>query len=160
VRLRVYCRDFTSHGRRVFPLHPKSGAKNEFASHPQVMLWCNWQSPEYMAFPVVTTTLSPMTVPKKTIKKLQFYKYCTHCISPHFERAISIKFLCWHIPFCLWIKIDRSFDPFEKSDPFVATKKKMILTAVLKAAPDRKLETNRVHSDYVIYQVCKLISLL
>lgn len=47
-----------------------------------------------------------------------------------------------------------------KSDPFVATKIKMILTAVLKAAPDRKLGTNQVHSDYVVYQVCKLISLL
>lgn len=47
-----------------------------------------------------------------------------------------------------------------ESDPFVASKVKMILTAVLKAAPDRKLGSNQVHSDYVIYQVCKLISLL
>ncbi|CAJ1963480.1 unnamed protein product [Cylindrotheca closterium] len=47
-----------------------------------------------------------------------------------------------------------------KSDPQVAAKFKTMLSTVLKAAPDRKLGSNQVHSDYVQYQVCKLIALL
>ena len=42
----------------------------------------------------------------------------------------------------------------------VASRLKMLLTGVLKAAPDRRLGTNQEHSDYVIYQVCKVIALL
>ncbi|KAL3934152.1 MAG: hypothetical protein SGBAC_010064 [Bacillariaceae sp.] len=47
-----------------------------------------------------------------------------------------------------------------KSDPHVASKFKTMLTKVLEAAPDRNLGSNQVHSDYVQYQVCKLIALL
>eukprot|EP00980_Cylindrotheca_fusiformis_P021078 scaffold8079_cov121-Cylindrotheca_fusiformis.AAC.6 len=61
----------------------------------------------------------------------------------------------------LLVDKDRSIiQSVAKTDSFVASKVKMILAAVLEAAPDRKLGSNQIHSDYVIYQVCKLIAVL
>ncbi|CAB9501091.1 metalloprotease FTSH [Seminavis robusta] len=46
------------------------------------------------------------------------------------------------------------------ADPNKALKIKKSITAVLKAAPDPRLGTRQVHSDYISYQVCKVLALL
>uniref|UniRef100_A0A7S4K6L8 AAA+ ATPase domain-containing protein n=1 Tax=Odontella aurita TaxID=265563 RepID=A0A7S4K6L8_9STRA len=47
-----------------------------------------------------------------------------------------------------------------KTDDEVASKMRQLLSAVLKARPERQLGARQVHSDYIGYQVCKVLALL
>jgi hypothetical protein len=60
----------------------------------------------------------------------------------------------------LRVDTDRSLIRSAASNQDIASRIKRLLSAVLKASPQRRLGTRQLHSDYISYQVCKVAHLL
>lgn len=55
---------------------------------------------------------------------------------------------------------DRSLIRSAACDPAIANKIQTLIDVVVKACPDPRLGTRQVYSDYITYQVCKVLALL
>jgi hypothetical protein len=60
----------------------------------------------------------------------------------------------------LRVDTDRSIIRSAAQDPEVACKIQTLISVVLKACPDPRMGTRQVYSDYITYQVCKVLALL
>lgn len=60
----------------------------------------------------------------------------------------------------LCVDTDRSIIRSAAKDPEVACAIKTLISAVLKACPDPRMGTRQAYSDYITYQVCKVLALL
>lgn len=60
----------------------------------------------------------------------------------------------------LRVDTDRSLIRSAASNQDIASRLKRLLSAVLKASPQRPLGIRQLHSDYISYQVCKVVALL